>query len=84
MAGKRYLYKWFYDNIHCHYYDIVTGWCFLLSSAGRRNRTLRRFVLPAKELAATGPYPKAVQPVPLELGFAAEVEAFDLEGRHHS
>lgn len=29
MTVKRPLYKWFYDNIHSHYYDYVTKWCFL-------------------------------------------------------
>jgi len=29
MAATRGFYRWFYDNIHCHYYDIVTWWCFL-------------------------------------------------------
>ncbi|MFQ6115576.1 MAG: methyltransferase domain-containing protein [bacterium] len=22
-------YKWFYDNIHSHYYDLLIKWCFL-------------------------------------------------------
>jgi len=41
MAAKRRLYRWFYDNIHCHYYDVVTWWCFLpLGGEARVRRAL--------------------------------------------
>lgn len=29
MVLNRKAYKWFYDNIHCHYYNLVTKWSFL-------------------------------------------------------
>lgn len=29
MAPNRNLYRWLYDKIHCHYYDILMKWCFL-------------------------------------------------------
>jgi ubiquinone/menaquinone biosynthesis C-methylase UbiE len=28
MSISRNSYKWFYDNIHCHYYNILVKWCF--------------------------------------------------------
>jgi demethylmenaquinone methyltransferase/2-methoxy-6-polyprenyl-1,4-benzoquinol methylase len=41
VIGKRHLYRWFYNNIHCHYYDLVTGWCFLpLGGEARVRQTL--------------------------------------------
>lgn len=29
MNNSRNFYKWFYNNIHCHYYNILVKWCFL-------------------------------------------------------
>ncbi len=29
MVLKRKAYKWFYDNIHSHYYNLLVKWCFL-------------------------------------------------------
>lgn len=29
MALDRKAYKWFYDNIHSHYYNLLVKWCFL-------------------------------------------------------
>jgi demethylmenaquinone methyltransferase/2-methoxy-6-polyprenyl-1,4-benzoquinol methylase len=29
MAINRELYKWFYDHVWCHLYDLVVWWCFL-------------------------------------------------------
>ena len=41
MAGERHLYNWFYDNIHCHYYDMVTRWCYLpMGGEARVRQTL--------------------------------------------
>ena len=28
MLNSKKFYKWFYDNIHCHYYNILMKWCF--------------------------------------------------------
>lgn len=41
MPPNRRLYRWLYDNIHCHYYDIVLKWCFLpLGGEDKVRRTL--------------------------------------------
>lgn len=29
MAWNKRSYKWFYDNIHCHYYNLLLKYCFL-------------------------------------------------------
>jgi demethylmenaquinone methyltransferase/2-methoxy-6-polyprenyl-1,4-benzoquinol methylase len=38
MAMDRRVYKWFYDNIHCRYYDLLMKWCFLPFGGERRCR----------------------------------------------
>jgi demethylmenaquinone methyltransferase/2-methoxy-6-polyprenyl-1,4-benzoquinol methylase len=41
MGAKRDRYRWFYDHVHCHFYDFVTGWCFLpLGGEAKVRRTL--------------------------------------------
>jgi len=32
------IYRWFYDHIHCRYYDLVMRWCFLPFGGERRCR----------------------------------------------
>lgn len=29
MTVNRRLYRWFYDHVHCHYYDLMAKWCCL-------------------------------------------------------
>ena len=29
MVLNRKTYRWFYDHIHCRYYNLLTRWCFL-------------------------------------------------------
>ena len=38
MALNRKSYKWFYDNIHSHYYNLAIRWCFLPFGGERRCR----------------------------------------------
>lgn len=38
MTLSRQAYKWFYDTIHCHYYDLAMKYCFLPLGGERRCR----------------------------------------------
>ncbi len=38
IVFNRKSYMWFYDNIHCHYYNILMKWCFLPFGGERRCR----------------------------------------------
>lgn len=38
MVLDRGVYRWFYDNIHSHYYDLLMKWCFLPFGGERRCR----------------------------------------------
>jgi ubiquinone/menaquinone biosynthesis C-methylase UbiE len=38
MAWTRSSYKWFYDNIHSRYYELLVRWCFLPFGGERRLR----------------------------------------------
>lgn len=29
MVPSRKVYRWLYDHVHCHYYDMLLKWCFL-------------------------------------------------------
>lgn len=42
MAPNRRLYRWLYDSIHCHYYDLLTKWCFL--PLGGEDEVRRRLI----------------------------------------
>jgi ubiquinone/menaquinone biosynthesis C-methylase UbiE len=43
LLGRR-AYRWFYDHIACHYYDLLLAWCFTPFGGARRVR--RRLLEP--------------------------------------